>query len=109
MSLMNAGSLRHRVVLERAGKVADGGGGSLITWEMVTALWVAIRPLSGREKTGAGQFASSLSHEIILRYMPRLLPEMRFRKGERVFEIRAVMDVDEKHRWLRVLCEEKEL
>ncbi len=109
MKMMRAGALRHRVLLESAVKVPDGGGGVVETWEEVAPLWVAIRPLSGREAMAAGQFASRLTHEITLRYRVLVLPEMRFRKGDRIFEIRAVMDVDERHRWLRVLCEELEL
>ncbi len=107
--MMRAGALRHRVKLQSASTTPDGGGGSHIIWQDVAPLWVAIRPLSGREFQAAGQFSSRLTHEITLRYRPLVLPEMRFSKGTRIFEIRAVMDVDEKRQWLRVLCEEKEL
>jgi SPP1 family predicted phage head-tail adaptor len=109
MRMMRTGALRHRVILESASKTPDGGGGSLVVWEEVESLWVAIRPLAGRELQTAGQFSSRLSHEIILRYGTPVLPEMRFRKGSRIFEIMSVMDVDEKNRWLRALCEEREL
>ena len=106
---MRPGSLRHRVLLESAGKVADGGGGSTVIWEEVAALWVAIKPLSGHELFSAGQFSSRLTHQITLRYRTPLLPEMRFRKGNRIFQIRVVLDVDERSRWLQALCEEREL
>ena len=109
MKMRRAGALRHRLILERMNKVEDGGGGVTIVWETVAPLWAAIRPLRGREQLGAGQFASRLSHEISLRYRPLVLPEMRFRKGSRIFEIRAVINVDEQSRWLRALCEELEL
>jgi len=104
-----AGALRHRVILESMTKMDDGGGGVDIIWEQVAPLWVAIKPLSGRERLGAGQYASRLTHEITLRYRILALPEMRFRKGNRIFEITAVINVDEKSQWLRVLCAEEEL
>ena len=109
MNMRRAGALRHRVILEQMNGSADDGGGQTVTWQQVAPLWVAIRPLSGREHFAAGQFASRLSHEISLRYRPLVLPEMRFRKGSRIFEIRAVLNIDEKSRWLRALCEEREL
>ncbi len=109
MNMKRAGALRHRVILESMNKVDDGGGGLSVVWEEVAPLWVAIKPLSGRERLGAGQYASRLTHEIILRYRTLALPEMRFRKGGRIFEITAVINVDEKNRWLRALCEEREL
>ncbi len=109
MSMMRAGALRHRVILESAVSTADGGGGMTTDWQQIAALWVAIHPLSGDERLAAGQFSSQLSHEIVLRYRPQLLPEMRFRKGERIFEIRAVINVEERGRWLRTFCEELEL
>ena len=109
MNMKRAGALRHRVKLEQATKTPDGGGGSSIVWDEVASLWVAIKPLSGRELLTAGQFASRLTHEIIMRYRVSVLPEMRLRKGSRLFAIKAVIDVDEKQTWLRVLCEEREL
>ncbi len=109
MSMMRTGALRHRVILESATTTSDGGGGSLIVWEQVAPLWAAIKPLTGRELLSAGQFSSTLTHQITLRYIPQVLPEMRFRKGNRIFQIKAVLDVEEKRRWLRVLCEEREL
>jgi SPP1 family predicted phage head-tail adaptor len=106
---MKVGSLRHRVSLESAATTADEGGGVIIVWEEIALLWVAIKPLSGREALTAGQFSSRLTHEISMRYRTLVLPEMRFRKGSRIFQIKAVMDVDEQRRWLRVFCEEREL
>lgn len=109
MKMMKPGVLRHRVRLESAHKTSDNGGGASTVWEEVAPLWVAIKPLSGRESFTAGQFSSSLTHEITLRYRTLVLPEMRFRKDSRIFHIKAVFDVDEKGSWLKALCEEREL
>ncbi len=103
------GMLRHRIILESAAVTPDGGGGESLVWQPVATLWAAIRPLSGRERFSAGEFSAQVSHEIILRYRAGVLPAMRFRKGSRIFEIRAVMDENERRRRLRVLCEEQAL
>jgi head-tail adaptor len=34
---------------------------------------------------------------------------MRFRKGARLFHIVTVINVEERNRWLKCLCEEREL
>ena len=57
----------------------------------------------------ADRLAGSVSHEVALRYRPGIVPAMRFRKGARVFHIVSVIDVDERRRWLKCLCEERDL
>jgi head-tail adaptor len=34
---------------------------------------------------------------------------MRFRKASRIFQILSVIDVEERKRWLKCWCEEREL
>ena len=53
--------------------------------------------------------AGTVSHEIALRYLPGVLPAMRFREDARVFHIVSVINVDERNRWLKCLCEERDL
>jgi head-tail adaptor len=48
-------------------------------------------------------------HLIALRYRPGVVPAMRFRKAARVFHILSVINVDERDRWLKCFCEEREL
>jgi len=103
------GALRHRLILERPLHDDDGGGGESGNWQEVATLWAAIRPLRGGENYIAGQTDSRISHEIILRWREGLAPEMRLRQGSRIFEILAVINVDEKNAWARLLCEERGL
>jgi SPP1 family predicted phage head-tail adaptor len=102
-------SLRHRVTLERPERTSDGAGGFIRSWAEEAALWADIRPSSGGERVEADRMAGRLSHEISLRYRPGVVPEMRFRQGTRLFHILAVIDVEERRRWLKCLCEEREL
>ena len=50
-----------------------------------------------------------VSHEIVFRYRSGVAPVMRLRSGARLFEIAAVIDVDERRRWLKCLCVERDL
>jgi len=53
--------------------------------------------------------AGSVSHEIALRYLPGVVPARCLRKDARVFHIVSVINVDERNRWLKCLCEERDL
>lgn len=103
------GSLRHRLLLERSERTGDEGGGASEVWVEEAALWAALRPLTGEERVTADRIAGRVSHEITLRYRQGVTPAMRFRAGARVFHIGAVIDVDERHAWLKCLCIEDDL
>lgn len=104
---LSIGDLRHRLALQAPLETADGGGGVMRSWGLVAELWGAVRPISGNETVEADGLKGRVSHEIWIRYRTGVAPEMRFAFGARVFEIRAVLDVGERHRFLRCLAEER--
>lgn len=103
------GDLRHRLVLEAVSRVDDGAGGADETWATVAELWAGLIPLSGIENDVADQLTGRVTHEIWVRYRTGVKPAMRFRSGNRIFEIRAVIDAGERRRFLRCLAEERNL
>lgn len=107
MSVVHIGALRHRIVLEAATRVTDGGGGAVVTWLPVADLWASITPTTGTEVVVAEQIAGRVSHEIVVRYRADIVPAMRFRLGSRIFEIIAALDITERRRLLRCLCREE--
>jgi SPP1 family predicted phage head-tail adaptor len=104
-----AGDLRHRLVLEQLEREDDEGGGFTETWSELAELWAELRPIGGSEAVESDRLAGSITHEVHLRYRPDVQPAMRFREGTRVFHILAVIDVEERKRWLKCLCEERDL
>ena len=106
---LRIGDLRHRLALEQAHRVDDDSGGATETWLLVAEVWSAIRATNGDERTNADQLAARVTHEIWIRRRSGVLPDMRFRRGGRVFEIRAVLDDWQRGRLLRCLCEERDL
>ncbi len=103
------GKLRHRLTLETRQIEPDGAGGELVSWIGGDAVWAAIEPLSGVELLKRDRLAGALTHRVTLRFRADITPEMRMRLGNRIFEISVARDVDERHRWLDCLCEEKYL
>lgn len=103
------GQLRQRLALERLVRIADGAGGFTESWAVEATLWGRLRPLQGGEAVAAGRLSGRHMHEITIRYRVGVDPSMRFRMGARVFEIVSLENIGERGRWLRALCEERDL
>ena len=103
---MRAGDLRHRVTLERKEANRDAYGGELVTWQPVATVWAAVEPLKGREFFSASQDNAEVTGRIRIRYMPGVVPTMRVRFGQRVFDIQAVIDPEERHEELQLMVRE---
>jgi SPP1 family predicted phage head-tail adaptor len=103
------GKLRHRLALQTAMTSADGGGGASTAWAAVSELWGAIETGTGGESVGADRLSGEAQPVITIRYRDDVTPAMRLSSGERVFQIRAVLDPDGTRRFLRCLCRESNL
>lgn len=104
---MNAGKLNRRVRLETSTRTPDALGGGGVTWQVfadnVPAAGV---PLSGSERIAAMQVEGSVTYRWEIRYRPGLTESMRVVYGDRLFNVRAVIDIREKHEEVHLLCEE---
>lgn len=103
---MSAGRLRKRVTIQRLARTDDGYGGSLEDWQDVATVWAAVEPLRGSERYEAQQVQSVLSHRVMMRYRPGIKPQMRLVMKDRTLMIEAVINVEERNRWLELLCQE---
>lgn len=104
--IIGAGKLRHRVTLQELVKTDDGYGGIAETWRDVATVWAAVEPLSGDERYAAQQVQSDLTHRVTIRYRAGVRPQMRVMYAGRVLQIVAVIDREERHRYLELLCSE---
>jgi SPP1 family predicted phage head-tail adaptor len=109
MSAFRPSRLRQRLTLEQLERTSDGGGGFTEDWAAVATLFADLCPTGGAERVESDRLAGTVTHEVVLRYRPGVVPAMRFRKATRIFHILAVIDVEERHRWLKCLCEERDL
>ncbi len=107
MSTISIGELRQRFALQAPLESPDEGGGVARAWSLVAEVWGALKPVSGGEGFEADGVHGRLSHEIWIRHRAGVVPAMRFVLGARVFELRAAIDVGERHRFLRCLVEER--
>lgn len=103
---MQIGKLRHAIELQQEQRTPDGGGGFVRTWQTVARVRAAVEPLTGSERWRAEQVQANVSHRVTIRYRPGITTDMRVKFGARVFLITAVIDPEERHRELQLLCTE---
>lgn len=110
---MRAGDLRHYVTLVRSTSddVQTDYGDPVVTWETVANLWAAIEPLSGAERVHADQVHADVSTQMRVRkpgseVSGGIQPDDRITYGDRTFEIKGVIDVDERGREVVLACRE---
>lgn len=102
--------MRHRMMLQRAELTEQEGGQFDAAWQDVVEVWAMINPVHSRstaqERVQDGQIISPLNHEIHIRYRAGVLPGMRLLWGARVFDIKQVVNVQERDVMLWLLAEE---
>jgi len=103
---MKAGDLRHRITIQENQPVKDAEGIVQDNWVDIATVWAAIKPLSGRELLAAQAVQSETTGTIEIRYRAGITPSQRAVFGSRIFEILAVLNIEERNRELRLLTKE---
>lgn len=103
---MKAGTLRHRVVLQRLTETRGPTGDLVKTWADQPEIWAAVEPLSGREYWQAQQVAAETTIRVRIRYSSGVVPTMRVKYGTRTFEVLSIIDPEERHVELHLMCRE---
>lgn len=107
--------LRHRLTLQQEQRSLDDIGGYVRSWQDVANIWAEIIPVvsisntersSGREQVAAGKIMSELSHRIIIRYRDDIDTSMRLVYENRHFNIRSIVNVNERKEWIEIMAQE---
>lgn len=108
--MIDPGKMRHRITFQRFTGSLDDFGDPLQAddsrWADVATVWAAIDPISGREFYAAEQSQSEVSHKVRCRYRSGLDTAMRIRFGKRKFGIISIIDWEERHESLLIMCKE---
>ena len=108
--MIDPGKMRHRITFQRFSGALDDFGDPLqadaANWTDVATMWAAIDPISGREFYAAEQSQSEVSHKIRCRYRTVLDTAMRITYGKRRFKIISLIDWEERHESLLLMCKE---
>ena len=101
------GKLRHRIILKKPVAIKDPIGQDLEIWQDIASVWANIEPLSGKEYFNAQQVNSEITTKITIRYIKNLNSHWVVHLGHRVFNILSVINLEERNRYLQLLCSEK--
>ena len=93
---LRAGTLRHRIQIQRRVVTRDAIGGEIVTFNTIATRSGSIRPITGREMVSADQVDPIISHEIRMRFFDGLLATDRLSFREKIYNITAVRDIDER-------------
>ncbi|HVW55362.1 MAG TPA: phage head closure protein [Rhizobiaceae bacterium] len=103
---IDPGELRHELVLESATTTPDLYGGTTQAWATAATLFARMEPLNARQTVNTGQTVRTVTHRMTVRQDASIESGMRFRKGDRIFDILTVCDPDETGRYF--FCETSE-
>jgi SPP1 family predicted phage head-tail adaptor len=99
-------SLSHLVSLQRQGSGQSSTGQPNGTWTELAKEWAEIEPISGREYFNASGERAEVTHKVKIRAGRSYLPKDRVVYGSRVFNIRSVLNLEERGRWLQIMVTE---
>lgn len=92
--MLNAGRLRHRVIIQTPTESVDVLGGISKSWATHATVWAEVQPLSGRELLEAAKTTSRVSHRVTIRELSTVTPKMRISYDSRYLYIESVRRVN---------------
>lgn len=106
---MNPGELRNKIIIKVQPANQDSYGSKIedtLLWNDFITCWSAILPISGREFFTAQQVNATVTTRIKIRYISAIIPGMRVLFGIKTYDIKAVIDIEERHKEIHLMCEE---
>lgn len=106
---LTAGSLRNRVTIQRPVYTTRPDGGRDTAWsDHIVDMPCKVLPRSGVERLTAGRLEADISHRIFARFGHDILTSDRVSMAGRLMQIVAVINIEERGRWLEISANEGE-
>jgi SPP1 family predicted phage head-tail adaptor len=106
-SRVNAGKYNKPATIQKRQMGQDSYGATVNDWVTILNARVGVSPLSGREFFEEHVENPELIHRIYMRYIRNTVtPDMRVLYDGRTFLIEAVIDYQERHTELQLVCKE---
>ena len=100
------GKLRYRVDLQSGTESSDGAGGCTVAHKTIAQIYADIRPSGGSEQYRQGKIQEKVTHKIFIRFREEIDSSWRIQYEGRTFQIKNIINVQERDRFLQLLCEE---
>lgn len=103
---MKAGWLRHRITLQTKSTTQDTYGAEQDVWTDEATVWASVEPLRGQEYFSSKQMQAEETTRIRIRYRSGITPAWRVIFGDRIFNIKSIINPQERNIFLELMCEE---
>lgn len=103
--MINNGRLRSRIDLLEKKTITTELGSDKEVYIVSKTVYAEIRPLRGKEYLESVQLEHSISYKITIRYTD-IDATNYIRYDNRYFDIEAVIDVENRHRDIELMCKE---
>ena len=103
---MGIGKFRHFITLQGQGTSRDAGGGISSGFSTIASVYANVVPKSGKEVYKQGKLVGSVTHEITIRYRTDITNASRISFNNKLFNIRSIIDIEQRNRYLKLMCEE---
>jgi len=103
---MKPGRMRHRITIQQTARTQNGFGEPIDSWSTFETVWASVEPLRGREFWAQQQVNSEVSIRVRMRYLSGVTSAMRILFGSRILPIESVIDQEEKHKEMQLMCSE---
>jgi SPP1 family predicted phage head-tail adaptor len=103
---MEIGKLRARIEIQSYTEIQSGGHNTYKKWTTVKNVWADIDPVKGLVTLDTKQIGEKVTHKITIRYQPFITTEHWIYFNSRRYRIRSVRNLQERNRFLELLCEE---
>ncbi|WP_345993760.1 phage head closure protein [Sulfurimonas sp. HSL-1716] len=103
---MRSGNLKHKVEIKQHTGTRDTFGGVADDDVLFATVYVSIVPLSGKEYFVSKSVNSEVTHQIEMRFIPGVTPDMKIVYGTREFDINSVINVREANKTLQIMATE---
>ena len=93
------------VTLQSSVLTPDDYGGQVEVWSDEDTIWCQVNDQNNSEGVQAGRIAATGSAELITPYRDDITPKNRLIIEDETYNIRSVVDVGRKKRWIRIIAE----
>lgn len=104
---MNAGKLRHRIVLDQPINTQIASGEEIVTWQVYGVVWAMVEPLRGREQFQANQVLAEMDTRITIRWSPNvdaIRATWRARFQGLIYDFKSITHVNLAHREIEIMA-----
>ena len=106
MTILQIGTLRHRVTIQAAIETQNAIGEMVETWAEYVTVWGRVEQLSGNRLFAAAQMEEPVTGVITIRYTDGITPKMRAVVGGKTYDIRNAIDRTGRRQALELMVSE---